>query len=82
MRQTILLSALASGVLTGCANDGDDYTLYRGSVTGPMRIHVASFDSADGEAYNRENCHIAAGLFQAQPGVAVKYWCEKGRYRE
>ena len=62
--------------------DGDaTYTLYRGSVTEPMRIHVATFDSADGEDYNRKNCDIARSLFQAQPGVAV-YWCEKGRYRK
>ena len=62
--------------------DDSVYTLYRGSVTGPMRIHVATFDSADGEDYNRENCDIARSWLQAQPGVTVKYWCEKGRYRK
>ena len=58
------------------------YTLYRGSVTGPMRLHVATFDSADGDDYNSGNCDIARSLFQAQPGVTVKFWCEKGRYRK
>jgi hypothetical protein len=46
-----------------------------------MRLHVASFDTADGEAYNRQNCEIARGLFMNQLGVKVRYWCEKGRYR-
>ena len=56
-------------------------TLYRSSMTGPMRIHIATFGSQDGEEYNRDNCHIAGDLFQQQPGVKVRYWCEKGRYR-
>jgi hypothetical protein len=46
------------------------------------RIHVATFDSSYGEDYNRENCQIALGLFQNQPGVTVRYWCEKGRYKK
>lgn len=46
-----------------------------------MRIHVATFDAAETEAYNSENCRIAAELFQQQPNVKVRYWCEKGRYR-
>jgi len=59
------------------------FTLYRNSVTDEdMRIHVATFDAAEEEAYNRGNCEIARGLFQSQPGVTVKYWCEKGRYRK
>lgn len=76
------LSAIAAlTILSGCEPDSDTYTLYRGSVTGPMRIHVATFDSSNPEAYNRENCQIALGLFRKQPGVKVRYWCEKGRYR-
>lgn len=47
-----------------------------------MRIHVASFDARDGEKYNSENCQIGKDLFQAQPGVKARYWCEKGRYRK
>ena len=79
-RRYCLVLALA---MAACKPADDSvYTLYRGSVTGPMRIHVATFDSVDGEDYNRENCDIARSLFQAQPGVIVKYWCEKGRYRK
>jgi hypothetical protein len=63
------------------------YTLYRTSAVEDQspkfqRTHVATFDAAGGEQYNRENCDIARTLFQAQPGIVVRYWCEKGRYRE
>lgn len=75
-------AVLAFGMtLSGC-ND-TSYTLYRNSVVDrTMRLHVASFDASDGEAYNRENCDISMGLFQRQAGVNVKYWCEKGPYRK
>ncbi len=59
------------------------YTLYRNSVMDKsMRIHVATFDSTDGEAYNRENCEQAATLFQAQSGVKTKFWCESGHFKK
>lgn len=53
------------------------------------RYHIATFD-ADTKGgpkstvfeYNWGNCMIAAELFQNQPGVRVRYWCEKGRYRD
>jgi hypothetical protein len=58
------------------------YTLYRDSPKFPeMRIHVATFDAADGEDYNRENCDIARQLF-ANQGVAVRYWCGRGRFNK
>jgi hypothetical protein len=56
------------------------YTLYR-NLTPELRIHVATFDANEREDYNRENCEIAQSLFQNQPGIEVKYWCEKGRFR-
>ena len=72
---------LVGATLAGCTDTS--YTLYRNSVIDQgLRVHVASFNAADGEAYNRENCDIAARLFQQQPGVTVKYWCEKGAYRK
>jgi hypothetical protein len=46
-----------------------------------MRIHIATFDAKDGDAYNRENCNLASKLYQGQPGVTVRFWCEKGRYQ-
>jgi len=79
-RAVAIVSALA-----GCAPKADDsvvYTLYRSSAAAEMRIHVATFDATETEAYNHENCQIAASLFKAQPGVVVQYWCEKGRYRK
>jgi len=70
-------------LVVGCNDDSHQYTLYRSSaLDAKMRLHVASFDSADGDAYNSENCQIAAGLFADQPGVQVRYWCEKGRFRK
>lgn len=71
--------------LSACApsfNDDTVYTLYRDSAASgsPLRVHVATFDAREQASYNRDNCEIAKGLFQAQPGVTVTYWCERGRY--
>lgn len=61
----------------------DAYTLYRDSAFDhTMRIHVATFDAQEGADYNSENCALAASLFQAQPGIATRFWCEKGAFRE
>lgn len=69
--------------LCGCQGRSATYTLYRNSAVGPeMRIHIATFNAVDnGIDYNRENCTIAADLFQGQRGVKAKYWCEKGDFR-
>jgi hypothetical protein len=65
------------------ASDSETSVLYRNSVTeANVRIHVATFDAAEGEAYNRGNCEQAQTLFQSQPGVKTKFWCEKGRFRK
>ena len=59
------------------------FTLYRNSVTDEnMRIHVSTFDAADGGAYNRGNCEQAQLLFKGLPGVKTKIWCEKGRFKK
>ena len=70
-------------LLLGCdATDGQIFVLYRNSFTDTnMRIHVATFDSTEGEPYNKGNCDQAQALFQAQPGVKTKFWCEKGKFR-
>ena len=81
LRTSLLLAICAVG---GCSDDRSDvYTLYRASALDQhMRIHVASFDAANsGVGFNQENCLIAAGLFAAQPGVTVRYWCEKGSFK-
>ena len=58
---------------------GDNsYILLRSSPANPqMRIHVATFDAAEGGDYNARNCAIAVNLFVDQPGVTVDYWCER-----
>jgi len=54
------------------------YTLYRNSESNEEdKIHIASFEAMESERYNRENCEIARGLFQSQPFVRVKYWCDR-----
>lgn len=61
------------------------YTLYRSSAVDggrTWRLHVATFDAVDGAEYNQGNCDVAMSLFQAQPGVTVKYWCERGYFRK
>ncbi|MDV4164152.1 hypothetical protein ACU8L5_09300 [Rhizobium leguminosarum] len=78
-----LALCLSLVLIASCNDDRSQYTLYRSSAfDANMRLHVASFDSADGDNYNSENCQIAAGLFASQPGVQVRYWCEKGRFRK
>lgn len=68
---------------TRAATGDGTYTLYRDSITDrSMRIHVASFDSTDGDEYNRENCAQAVLLFQAQSGVKTKFWCENGCFKK
>lgn len=71
-------------LLLGCdATDSQTFVLYRNSVMDQnARIHVATFNAADGEPYNKGNCDQAQELFQAQPGVKTKFWCEKGRFRK
>lgn len=78
MKWTVAVLALS---LAGCAlGDGQTYTLYRTGLDG-SRVHVATFDANESDAYNNENCLTAMELFQSQPGVSVRYWCERGRYK-
>lgn len=80
---TTLLTAVVTTLPAFAQDDTEVYTLYRNSVTDvTMRIHVATFDSADGKDYNAENCFGAADLFQRQDGVQVRFWCEPGRYQK
>lgn len=81
MKKILLLLPL---LLIGCDGFDTTYTLYRSSAGSnkDMRIHVATFDAKESESYNRENCQITEELFQKQPGVTVKYWCEKGKFKK
>lgn len=85
-----LVALLPAVGFIACSDPGTTYTLYRSDRSDTLRIHVATFDakqkSIDGsgsaeDAYNSENCRIAADLFQSQPGVKVRYWCEKGSFK-
>jgi hypothetical protein len=91
----VALAGLTIALLSACNFDfvgNDTYTLYRGNVaTGNLRIHVATFDSAESLAdngkekrsYNYTNCARAAKLLQEQfQIVGSRYWCEKGSYKK
>jgi hypothetical protein len=85
-KKLFVLMPISLALLSACEGDST-YTLYRTSpvpIDNPslQRIHVATFDSYNNESYNRENCQLAAKLFQSQQGVIVKYWCEKGKYKK
>lgn len=75
---------LALLILAGCGGgtEGrDTYTLYRSGIKDPAhRVHIATFDSEKGVEYNDKNCELAQHLFQSQPQVTTKFWCERGRY--
>lgn len=78
---TRLVTACCVALLSGCGEDV--FTLYRDSVVAKsMRVHVATFDASDGADYNRENCEQARALFQAQPNIQTRFWCEKGTYKK
>ena len=78
-----LLAAFVTAAGLVACGDSASFTLYRNILLDEnMRIHVATFDAAGGEPYNRGNCEQAQSLFQAQPGVKTKFWCEKGRFRK
>ena len=82
MRLIVVALIGASTVLVGCKQSDGAYTLYREMLTPErQRVHVATFDAAASESYNKENCSIARDLFTSQLGVVVRYWCEKGRFR-
>jgi hypothetical protein len=75
--------------ITACNEQSATYTLYRNSPleqdpSSPdyMRVHIASFNTLEGEEYNRANCESAKELFQNQTGVLSKFWCEKGTYKK
>jgi hypothetical protein len=85
----VLLALVMGAWLYAGVSRADAYTLYRNSALdmnadgqSAMRIHIATFDAKESGTYNQENCETARKLFQQQPGVTVKYWCEKGRYEE
>jgi hypothetical protein len=90
MRKTLFaLLALAAA----CSKrEPDSFTLYRNSPYGVLRVHVATFNADDsGGGYNRENCEMAARLYNANVAALrrasgkagqsnVGFWCEPGAF--
>lgn len=77
----MIRAALLYVLLAACspvALPGGSYKLYRTSlVPSDPLVYIATFDSPNGAAFNQENCEIARGLFQSQPGVLTRFVCEK-----
>ena len=72
------LTACATAI-ADCQLQQNTFKLYRRLTFPAERIHVASFDTTHGEAYNRDSCITARTLFESQPSVTVRYWCEPVR---
>lgn len=79
MRAVIPLVAIIALAACAEAHDNNAYTLYRSAIAGNDSIHVATFDSKEGAAFNQQNCSEVAILIRSQQGVTVRYWCEPGR---
>jgi hypothetical protein len=77
-----VLVAYLAVFVWGWHQSRDAYALYRNSVDDEIaRVHVATFNTETWVGnYNRGNCEIAASLFQGQPAVETRFWCEKGNY--
>jgi hypothetical protein len=62
------------------------YTLYSNSAFTDERVHIATFDASQRDpSYNAVNCEQVRALEEeAAEGrpVELKFWCEKGYYRE
>ncbi len=81
--KNLVALVLVSEILLGCSGSDSKYTLYRNSVTDEnLRVHVATFDAESGNDYNMGNCMIAQELFQKQPGIKTKFWCERGNFKK
>ncbi len=46
------------------------------------RVHVATFDAYKDFEYNSGNCQIGADLRMETATSGIKYWCEKGHFKE
>lgn len=80
--QRLLLAFVCLMVASPAKAESDaTFSLIRDSALDPtMRIHVATFDTREGKAYNLENCNLVAVLMQQQPGVTTRFWCERGAF--
>ena len=63
------------------------YTLYRGgAILKSVRINVATFETiGENITFNMENCELVASILnETQKNIPnpVKFWCEKGEYKE
>lgn len=89
------LCVVLAGGLTACTGaSSSTVTMYRNSpIDHAMRIHWATFDARDGQAYNWANCGMAARILNANVSELAKregkprdkalgFWCEAGPYKQ
>jgi hypothetical protein len=85
LSSVLLLSLLTAACVGTRTPSSRVHTLYRSSVVGDERVHVATFDADQSEPYNRDTCEEVRALEEEDVrdrGVALRYWCEKGCYRD
>ncbi|MEZ0232747.1 MAG: hypothetical protein ACAH12_07890 [Methylophilaceae bacterium] len=79
----LLASTSALAVDSERATAEATYTLYRSSAMSggsSSRIHIATFDAAEGAPYNSSNCETAKNLFMQKNSERSDYWCEQGYF--
>lgn len=87
-----ILLAFAILIITGCTQEeksstSEIYTLYRGgALDKSLRIHYATFPTKGEKTdWNKENCERIAEYLNKEEKYKtypVKFWCEKGDFRE
>ncbi len=63
------------------------YTLYRGgAIAKDLRIHYATFETkGEADDWNKSNCEEVSDFLnekQKIQAIPVRFWCEKGSFRE
>ena len=83
---SIILIIYTIQIVNANVLDDSVFTLYRNNNDNPfIRIHLATFDSSNGEQFNLWYCQKAVQYFQEAAksrGSNERIWCEKGYFRE
>lgn len=90
MNSFFLFLLILTPLLSSCTNKNtpDTYSLIRdGAIMKDVRIHIATFDNKSEKlSFNKDNCMSSADFFNLEVKrhgtFDVKYWCEKGNFKE
>ena len=76
----------ASQSISAKTTEENVFTLIRNNHVNPLiRVHIATFDTANGSVFNARHCQKAQEYFQKaakELGSVEKLWCEKGYFKE